>query len=588
MATNAGTIFVNLQANIRNFKKNMGLAQKEIGSFSKRMVGFVKQHKLAIAAAAAAVGAITFKLVKAASNLEETQAKFNTVFRGVTEEAEKSAQVLQDSFLLSETAAKANLAAIQDTLVPMGLMRDAAQEISFEVVKLAADLGSFNNLPTEQVMRDIQSALVGNFETMKKYGVVLKATDIQNKILNDGIATQASEITNAQRVTAAYQLILEGTEDAQGDVARTSESFANQVKDLQSAFEDLSATLGRFLLKPGTAFVKWLKEVLKLSDATIKSLEGELTVNQETARQTKSRISQLKTQIRLNMFLNRISLGAFESIGAGLREEIRLRADILKESTKQVASTKKEVEAKTAKADSTIQFIDIETQHDLISSDERIQQAIKEGAIRNELNENMKKFAFLRNKFVMQINQQMFQQFGDGIADMILEGKRFSEVIKGIWKDLARSVISLISQMIAKWLAFQILTGGSAGGFGAATKFFGFAHGGAINSPSIIRNLATGETALAGEAGPELIVPQKGQGGLQQLPPGQAAARAGVGQGGGGGQPMSLVFNIQGSFIEGSPTKWQELIKKVVVPEIRRFTMSVPTGPFIRRRGASV
>ncbi len=587
MATNAGTIFVNLQANIRNFKKNMGLAQKEVGSFSKRMVGFVKQHKLAIAAAGAAVAAIAFKLTKAASDLEETQAKFNTVFRGVTVEAEKSAQILQDSFLLSETAAKANLAAIQDTLVPMGLMRDAAQEISFEVVKLAADLGSFNNLPTEQVMRDIQSALVGNFETMKKYGVVLKATDIQNRILNQGIASQASEITNAQRVTAAYQLILEGTEDAQGDVARTSESFANQVKGLQSAFKDLSATLGKFLLKDGTALVTWLKTVLKLTDETIKSQLGELTVNEETARQTKARIAQLKTQIRLNMFINRISLGAFESIGAGLREELKLRTDILKESTKQVAATKEEIEAKGVKAESTVQFIDIETQHDLISSDERIQQAIKEGAIRNELNENMKKFAFLRNKFVMQINQQMFQQFGDGVADMIIEGRRFSEVIKSIWKDLARSVISLISQMIAKWLAFQILTGGSAGGFGAATKFLGFAHGGVINSPSIIRNLATGETALAGESGPEFIVPQKSAGGLQQLPPGQAAARAGVG-GGGGGQGMNLTINIQGSFIEGSATKWQELIKRVIVPEIRRFTQSVPIGPFNRKRGATV
>lgn len=185
--------------------------------------------------------------VAAASQLQETQAKFETVFRQNIQQAEGFASNLVENFNVSEQAAKDYLSTIQDTLVPMGLSRQAAADLSNDVVKLAADLSSFNNVPTATVVRDLQSALVGNTETIKKYGVVLKATDITQRALADSGKKVASELTNAEKVTAAYKLILEGTADAQGDVARTQDSFANRTRKLTSRMEDLKASIGEQL-----------------------------------------------------------------------------------------------------------------------------------------------------------------------------------------------------------------------------------------------------------------------------------------------------------------------------------------------------
>ena len=119
---------------------------------------------VATVAAAAFVGAMK-RAVQAASNLQEVTSKFRTVFKGNMAVANQSVKDLTASYAMSTREAREYLSSVQDLLVPMGVASDKAAMMSGEVVKLAADLGSFNNLPTSQVMMDINSALVGNFET---------------------------------------------------------------------------------------------------------------------------------------------------------------------------------------------------------------------------------------------------------------------------------------------------------------------------------------------------------------------------------------------------------------------------------------
>ena len=121
---------------------------------------------------------------------------------------------------MSQEEAKRYLSSVQDLLVPMGVAADKAAVLSHEVVKLSADLGSFSNLPTERVMLDIQSALVGNFETMKKYGVVLKETVVSEKALAMGLAETKQELTAGHKAQAAYALMVEGSAAAIGDMQR--------------------------------------------------------------------------------------------------------------------------------------------------------------------------------------------------------------------------------------------------------------------------------------------------------------------------------------------------------------------------------
>jgi len=208
----------------------------------------LKSHWMAVTAAVAGVILVAKKFVTAASDLQEVNSKFNVVFKDQIDLAEKWAKQLVDSYAMSQREAKEYLSSIQDLLVPMGMAADSAGKMSIEVVKLAADLGSFNNLPTAQVMADIQSGLVGNYETMKKYGVVLNETVVQEKALAMGLAATKDELTAGQKAQAGYTLMVEGSKAAVGDMARTSGDYANQMKQVKARMEELAATIATPLL----------------------------------------------------------------------------------------------------------------------------------------------------------------------------------------------------------------------------------------------------------------------------------------------------------------------------------------------------
>lgn len=204
------------------------------------------------------------KAIKMASDLEETTNKFDVVFRGMEDSAKSWEKQLRSSFFMSREESRRYLSSIQDLLVPMGMASDQAGQMSFEVTKLAADLGSFNNLSTDKVMEDIQSALVGNYETMKKYGVVLNSTIIQEKALAAGLAKSKDELTAANKAQAAYMLMMEGSAAAIGDFARSQGSFANQLKILQGNWSELVTTIGERFLPVATEVIsvinRWMSD----------------------------------------------------------------------------------------------------------------------------------------------------------------------------------------------------------------------------------------------------------------------------------------------------------------------------------------
>ena len=207
-------------------------------------------------------------LVDAASNLEEQTSKFNVVFRDNAQAAAEWTRELTQNYAMSTREAREYLAAVQDMLVPMGMASGAAGKMSSDIVKLAADLGSFNNRRTADVMNDIQSALTGQYQTMRKYGVVLSAATVQQEALRLGLAKTKDELTAADKAQAAYELILKGSAAALGDMDRTADSHANTTKRMSAAWEDFSSTLGQKFMPMATRIKGVTADILKnLTDA---------------------------------------------------------------------------------------------------------------------------------------------------------------------------------------------------------------------------------------------------------------------------------------------------------------------------------
>lgn len=222
---------------------------------------------LGVGAATAAVIAFGFKLIQMASTMEETQGKFDVVFRGMESTAEAWAATLNESYGISEQAAKQYLSSLQDLIVPTGMAREAAGEFSNQFVKMARDLASFNNLKTADVVRDIQSALAGGAETMLKYGINVKQSKIEQEAFRLGLINSKAELSDAIKVQAIYSIMMREGADAVGDFARTADSFANQQEKLKAQLQDISTEIGMKLLPVATQLITALNEWIKGTNA---------------------------------------------------------------------------------------------------------------------------------------------------------------------------------------------------------------------------------------------------------------------------------------------------------------------------------
>ncbi len=252
-AVKAGEAFVQLGLRGRE-KVSAGL--KRVGASFKALGGTMLALGGIAAGAFAGMVAAIAPTIKAASDMQETMNKFNVVF-GDNAEAVKS---WSDSFGASVGRSKKQIAdfmaGTQDLLVPMGFEPGAAETMSKQMTSLAVDLASFNNLDDADVLRDLQAAMTGSGEVMKKYGVIVSEAAIKQQLLASGLDPAAA--TEQQKALARMNIILAGTTSAQGDAVRSGDSFANQQKALMATVDNLKVSIGDALLPTITA---WLEEL---------------------------------------------------------------------------------------------------------------------------------------------------------------------------------------------------------------------------------------------------------------------------------------------------------------------------------------
>lgn len=213
--------------------------------------------------------------IQAASDVEEMQAKFDTVFRDGAAEVEEQLTNMAKTLKRSRFDLMEYAATFQDTFVPLGFARDEAAKLSVKLVQLAEDLASFNNLDSATVARDLQTALVGNTEVLRKYGVVAQETQIKQEALNLGIWDGTGAISAQAKANAILSLTIKGTTDAQGDAERTSDSFANTMKGLQAAITDLKVELGTEFLPVATEAIDKATEWVEAMRPAIKLVRGD-------------------------------------------------------------------------------------------------------------------------------------------------------------------------------------------------------------------------------------------------------------------------------------------------------------------------
>jgi hypothetical protein len=119
-----------------------------------------------------------------------------------------------------------------------------------ELTTRGADFASVYNLDVAEALQLFQSGLAGEMEPLRKYGVFLDANTVSTYAYANGIAESGTQLTQAQKVQAAYGSLLEQTSRVQGDATNTAGELAAQQRALAVGWQEAQTTLGTYLL-PG-------------------------------------------------------------------------------------------------------------------------------------------------------------------------------------------------------------------------------------------------------------------------------------------------------------------------------------------------
>lgn len=203
------------------------------------------------AIAGTAVGAFATGLgvaVKAASNFEAEYEGVNQVFGAAAKSVQAFAEAASKTAGLSETAALQGAKTFGLFAKSAGLGELEASKFATSLVQLAGDLGSFNDVPTEEALAAIQSGLMGQAEPLRKFGVFLTDTKLRAEAQAMAIYDGTGALTDQQKMLASYSLIMKDTQIQQGDFVKYQDTFGNAFKTVQTDIQNITKDIGMELL----------------------------------------------------------------------------------------------------------------------------------------------------------------------------------------------------------------------------------------------------------------------------------------------------------------------------------------------------
>lgn len=197
-----------------------------------------------------------------ASDLVETQNVVDVTFEDSASTINKWAQEALNAYGITETKAKQYSSTLGAMLKSMGIADDKVLQMSMDMAGLAADMASFYNLDHDTAFEKIRSGISGENEPLKALGINMSVANLNAFALEKGMNKAFDKMTQAEQATLRYQYLLEATKDAQGDFARTGDSFSNEMRKLQTNLDRIKTEFGKGLLGVVTPAISLLNNVL--------------------------------------------------------------------------------------------------------------------------------------------------------------------------------------------------------------------------------------------------------------------------------------------------------------------------------------
>jgi hypothetical protein len=261
-------IMVQIAADVSQLKAGLAQAQASIKGMDstvqtantgmQNMMATAKRMAGTIGVAFAATQVVQFgkDVIMAASSMNESISKVKVVFGQGADEVLKFGDTAAKSMGLSNQAAIEAAGTYGNLFQAFGVGQAKAQDMSTNLVQLAADLASFNNTSTEDAINALRSGLSGETEPLKRFGVALNEVTLKNKAFEMGFGTIKGAMDPAIKAQVTYALVMEQTKLAQGDYERTASGTANTMKTLAAQFADAKVAIGDLVLPAFNALLK--------------------------------------------------------------------------------------------------------------------------------------------------------------------------------------------------------------------------------------------------------------------------------------------------------------------------------------------
>lgn len=246
-ATSIGQIGLDLVVNKNQFESQMA-----------GITGLAKKAGAALAAAFGVKKLIDFgkQCLELGSDLAEVQNVVDVTFPKMTAQVDEFAKNAAQSFGLSETMAKQYTGTFGAMAKAFGFSEKQAYDMGTTLTGLAGDVASFYNLSQDEAYTKLKSVFTGETELLKDLGVVMTQTALDSYAMANGFGKTTSAMTEAEKVALRYQFVQDQLSAAQGDFARTSDSWANQCRILSLQTQSLMATIGQGLINLFTPVIK--------------------------------------------------------------------------------------------------------------------------------------------------------------------------------------------------------------------------------------------------------------------------------------------------------------------------------------------
>jgi hypothetical protein len=251
----AGRAFVELFADSSKLVRGLKRASAKLKAFGARVREIGLRMAKVTAALFAPIGILS---IKAASAAEETQSRFEQVFRDQAAAAGRFADAVAEAVGRSRYAIRDALSTFQSFFTGMGFDAAKSRELSQQLQSLALDFASFHNIADDEAVGRFISALSGSSEVLDRFGINIKQAALQQELLRMGIRKSWQEVTEQEKALARLNVITRamGDQGAVGDAVRTAGSFANRMKALKGQLHDTAVEIGRGLLPAVTPLVR--------------------------------------------------------------------------------------------------------------------------------------------------------------------------------------------------------------------------------------------------------------------------------------------------------------------------------------------